>query len=106
MVDSQALRGTQPSYGWRTYRSLCLRHVADSLREARVAYINPNVCATRLSEEWVGRKSDSARGRLNNAILTCSVATSLLDPACACIWASQVLGSQSGRKVHNGNFEL
>ena len=47
----------------------------------------PIVCVTRVWEEWVGKKSDSALGRLNEAILTCSVAPSLLDPACACIRA-------------------
>ncbi len=33
--------------GWRRHRFLCLRHFGRSQRDARVAYINGNVRATR-----------------------------------------------------------
>jgi hypothetical protein len=41
------LGGGGLSFGWRRHRLLCLRQFAGSQRDARVAYINPNVCATR-----------------------------------------------------------
>ena len=49
-----------------------------------------------MSEQSVGEGSDLALGRLKEAIRICSVARSLFDPACGCIWASQVVGSCSG----------
>ena len=51
-----------------------------------------------MSEESVGRGSDSALARLKKARRTCSVARSLFNPACGCIWAGQVVGWGSGRR--------